>query len=160
MLTAVPKSWFSWDFTVMEGAQTVGDIDISCWREKGVITVEGADYRVYREGLMSGDFILASDDTVMARATKPSAFRRTFIVEHAGRQYTLRATSALCRSFELLDHDRVVGTLSPRGLFTRRAAIELPETLPLSVRVFIIWLAVILWKRDAEAQGATSAGGA
>ena len=89
MLTAVPKSWFSCDFTVMDGTLRVGDIDMSCWREKG---------------------------------------------------------------------DKVVGALSPRGLFTRRAAIDLPETMPLSVRVFIIWLAVIIWKRDAEAQGAATAG--
>jgi hypothetical protein len=160
MLIAVPKSWFSWDFTVMDGTRLVGDIDMSCWREKGVITVEGADYRVNREGLMSGDFVLASDDKVVARATKPSAFRRTFMVEHGGQQYTLRAQSALRRAFELLDGDTIVGTLSPRGLFTRRAAIDLPETMPLSLRVFIIWLAVIIWKREAESQGATTAGSA
>lgn len=158
MLTAVPKSWFSWDFTVMDGTRTVGDIDVSCWREKGVITVAGADCRVYREGLMSGDFILASEDNVLARAKKPSAFRRAFIVQYADTQYTLRPASAWGRAFALLDRDRVVGMLSPRGLFTRRAAIDLPETMPLSVRVFIIWLAVIIWKREADAQGATTAG--
>jgi hypothetical protein len=158
MLTAVPKSWFSWDFTVMDGTRAVSDIDVSCWREKGVITVAGTDYRVYREGLMSGDFILASDETVLARAQKPSAFRSAFNVEHAGKQYTLRPTSVWGRAFALLDGDRVVGMLSPRGLFTRRAAVDLPENLPLSVRVFIIWLAVIIWKREADAQGATTAG--
>ena len=31
---------------------------------------------------MSGDFILESDGSVLARAQKPSAFRRCFIVEH------------------------------------------------------------------------------
>jgi hypothetical protein len=158
MLTAVPKSWFSWDFTVMDGSQNVGDIDMSCWREKGVLTVEGTDYRVYREGLMTGDFILALNDKVLARAKKPSAFRRAFIVEYADKRYTLRPTSAWGRGFALLDGDSVVGTLSPRGIFTRRAAIDLPKTMPLSVRVFIIWLAVIIWKREADAQGAATAG--
>ena len=38
----------------------------------------------------------------------------------------------------------------PEGLFTRRARINLPEELPLPVRVFMIWLTVILWKRDAD----------
>jgi hypothetical protein len=27
----------------------------------------------------------------------------------------------------------------------------LPENMPLSVKVFIIWLAVILWKRESDA---------
>ena len=151
MLTAIPKHWFSWDFTVMEGAQPVGDIDVSCWREKGVVTVEGTDYRVYREGLMSGDFILASNDKVLARARKPSAFRRAFTIQYADKQSTRsRAKSAFRRAFELLDRDRKVGSLSPRGVFTRRAAVDLPENMPLSVKVFIIWLAVIIWKRESD----------
>jgi len=158
MLTTVPKSWFSWDFTVMDGAKPVGDIDISWWREKGILTVEGADYRVYRDGVMIGDFILASDDAVLARAKKPSAFRSVFIVNYADKQYTLRPTSVWGRAFALLDRDKVVGTLSPRGIFTRRAAIDLPKTMPLSVRVFIIWLAVLIWKRESDAQGATTSG--
>ena len=34
---------------------------------------------------------------------------------------------------------------------TRRALVDLPPDLPLPVRVFVIWLTVILWKRQAEA---------
>ena len=75
MLKATPKSWFSWNFTVMGGAQPVADIDVSWWREKGLLTVQGTTYKVYREGLMSGAFILESARTVLGRATKPSAFR-------------------------------------------------------------------------------------
>ena len=129
---------------------------MSCWREKGVVTVEGTDYRVYREGLMSGDFLLASNDKVLARARKPSAFRRTFTIEYADKRYTPRAKSAFHRAFELLDRDRKVGSLSPRGVFTRRAAVDLPENMPLSVKVFIVWLAVIIWKRESDS--AASAG--
>ncbi len=29
MLNAIPKSWFSWDFTVLEGSQPVADIAVS-----------------------------------------------------------------------------------------------------------------------------------
>jgi hypothetical protein len=64
MLTAVPKRWFSWDFTVTEESQAVADIDISWWREKGILTVQGVDYRVSREGMMSGDFVLESAGSV------------------------------------------------------------------------------------------------
>ena len=41
MLRVVPKRWFSWDFTVMDESNTVADIDMSWWREKGVLAVEG-----------------------------------------------------------------------------------------------------------------------
>jgi hypothetical protein len=31
--------------------------------------------------------------------------------------------------------------------------IDLPENLPLPVRAFVIWLTVLLWKREAQAAG-------
>jgi hypothetical protein len=157
VLKAIPKRWFSWDFAVRKGSQPVADIDVSWWREKGLLTVEGTTYEVYREGAFSGAFILASAGSALARAEKPSAFRRSFIIEHAGRQYTLRAKSAWGREFLLLDGPREIGSLSPEGLFTRRATVDLPEHLPLAVRVFIIWLAVLLWKRESDS---VAAGGA
>lgn len=157
MLTAVPQHWFSWDFTVMEGSLAVAEIDVSWWREKGILTVQGVDYRVYREGLMSGAFILESSGSVLARAEKPSAFRRSFIIDHGDRQYMLRATSAFGRTFLLLYGNREIGSLSPEGVFTRRTSVDLPAELLLPVRVFIIWLAVILWKRDSDSAAAAGA---
>jgi hypothetical protein len=151
MLKAIPNSWFSWDFTVTANDQPIANIDISWWREKGELTVQGKAYQVYREGLMNGRFILEANGAVLARAEKPSAFHRAYIIEHAGKSYTLRAKSAFGREFLLLDGEREVGAISPEGIFTHKANVSLPETLPLPVRVFIIWLTVILWKRAADA---------
>jgi hypothetical protein len=154
MLIAIPKQWFSWKFTVTDGSQPVAEIDISQWREKGRLTVEGVDYRVYRENMMSGDFILESAGSVVARAQKPSAFHRTFEISHDGDHYTLQAESAFRRTFLLLSGERQIGSLSPERMMSRRAAVDLPAELPLAVRVFVIWLALILWKRAADAGAA------
>ena len=107
---------------------------------------------------MSGAFILESTAGVVARATKPSSLRRVLIVEHWGCQDTLRAASALRREFILLDGSTRIGSLSPEGIFTRRADVDLPSGLPLTVRVFIIWLTVMLWKHDEAAAGAAAVG--
>lgn len=151
-----PRSCFSWNFEVLDDNDIVAHIDISGWREKGLLTVQGAEYPVYREGLMSGEFILESAGSTLARAWKPSAFRRSFEVECGGKQYRLHAPSVFGRIFVLLGGDSEIGSIAPDGMFTRRATVSLPEELPLPVRVFIIWLAVILWKRDAEASAAAS----
>jgi len=151
MLTAIPKHWFSWDFTVQEGSRDVAKIDVSWWREKGTLTVQGKDYHVYREGVMSGLFVLESAGAVLARAEKPSAFRRMFVIEHAGRQYTLQAKSAFRRAFVLLQGSQEVGWITPQGVFSRKSTVDLPESLPTPVKVFILWLTVILWKREADA---------
>ena len=155
MLKVIPKSWFSWDFIVTDGVSPIAEIDLSWWREKGVLTVRDSTYDVYREGLMSGAFRLESNGSILARAEKPSAFRRSFQVECGKKFYMLRAESAFGRKFVLIDGDREVGEISPDGVFTRRATADLPEGIPLPVKVFIIWLVVILWKRESDSAAAT-----
>jgi len=150
MLGAVPKRWFSWDFTVLDGQTPVADIDVSWWRERGVLTIENRPYQVYREGLLSGAFVLEGDHGVLARASKPSAFTRRIAIESQGRRYELKPKSVFTRAFDLLRNDKPAGSLSPEGLFTRRMRVDLPEELPLPVRVFIVWLTVILWKRQHD----------
>src|SRR5262245_28693936 len=143
MLKLTPKRWFSWDLIVMDGESPIAEINFSWWSEKGVLTILGYTYDVYREGLMSGEFILESSGSILARAKKPSALYRSFDIEYGEKFYTLRAESALSRKFVLMSEDREVGWLGRDGLFTRRATVELPESLPLPVKVFIIWLVVI-----------------
>ena len=46
---------------------------------EGVVSVDGIDYRLYRESSF-GDFVLEHAGSVIARATKPSAFRREFVI--------------------------------------------------------------------------------
>ena len=68
MLTIIPKAWYSWDFSVLDGDRQLAFMDLSSWREKGILTIDGVEHRVYREGAMSGDFVLERDGTVLARA--------------------------------------------------------------------------------------------
>jgi hypothetical protein len=44
---------------------------------------------------------------------------------------------------------------SAARLWSRPATATLPDTLPLSVRLFVLWLAVLVWKRDDDAAAAT-----
>jgi hypothetical protein len=41
-----------------------------------------------------------------------------------------------------------IGSIAPKGTFTREAAADLPHNLPLPLRMFIVWLSVISWKRQ------------
>lgn len=155
MLTAVPKSFFSWDFNIFEGPREIAGIDMSWWREKGKLSIQDETYEVSREGLMSGVFTLASHKGVLARAEKPSAFVRSFDIESQGQLYHLRAASMFRREFLLFQSSEQVGSISPEGIFTRRASIDLPSELPLPVVVFITWLAVILWQRDSQSSSSS-----
>ena len=71
-LELIPQSWLSWDFSVMQADFVVAEIKMSWWRDKGLLKVGGLHYAAYREGVMSGAFVLALDATQIARAEKPS----------------------------------------------------------------------------------------
>jgi replicative DNA helicase len=70
-----------------------------------------------------------------------------------GGQFELKPCSMFSRGFELLKDDAVVGKLTPGSFLGRRMEVDLPETLPLPVRAFGVWLAILLWKRDSDAAG-------
>ena len=157
MLHIEPLRWFSWDFTVDRDGRQVAELDISWWRERGELLVDGAAYTVVREGLISSDFrMTAPDGRVVATASKPSLFRRRFDVVFGGHTVTLQARSAWGRTMDVLLDGRSAGSITPAGVWTRRASADLPDTLPRPVQVFVLWLAVLLWKRDQDSAAAAS----
>jgi hypothetical protein len=148
MLEIVPTHWYSWDVTVTDESRTVADIATNWLREQGALTIDGTTYRLYREALLSGAFVLEHAGSVLARAEKPSFFSREFVVYHDGREYTLRPESLFRRAFILMYGQQQIGSIAPKGTFTREAAADLPHNLPLPLRMFIVWLSVISWKRQ------------
>jgi hypothetical protein len=150
MLRAVPKSWFSSGYKVLENGTTVAIVDLSLVREAGELYIQGSNYRAYREGLMSGAFILESGGSILARAVKPSALYRSFEVEHGGGKYTLEAESAGFRKFALYESGERVGSVYHEHALTRKAVIDFPEEISLPGRIFMFWLVAILWKRASD----------
>ena len=156
MLRGVPKSWFSTGYKLLENNTTIAIVDLSNWREAGELTIKGSTYRVYREGLMSGAFLLEDDTgSILSRAEKPSALYRSFLVEHGGRTYTLEAESTWFRKFILSEGGMQIGSVYPEHSMTRKSVVELPDEIPLAVRVFMFWLVMILWKRASDSAAAS-----
>jgi len=155
-MSAVPKHWFSWDFVIQDATlQPVAEVKLSSWRERGAVTIAGVEHKISRESIL-GAFILEREGSILARAEKPSAFRKTFRIVHEGRHYALKARSFWRRELVLYEGETEVGSLVREGFFTRRTRVQLPEELPLVLRLFLIWLTMLLWKRDSDA--AASAG--
>lgn len=148
MLRIVPNHWFSWNVTVSDESRPVAGIATSWMREKGELTIDAATYQMYREGWMSGDFILERAGSALARAEKTSVFRRGFVIRHAGREYRLKPRSMFGRTYVLENGSREIGSVAPAGVFTRKGTADLPHELPLPVRMFIVWLTVISWRRQ------------
>lgn len=149
VLTLAPRNWFTWNFSLLDGERLLADIHFSSWRERGVLTVEGVDYSVYRESML-GDFLLERAGSMVARAEKPSAFLRSFIIKYKERSYTLQAESSFRRAFVLLDGAREIGSIAPESVWTRTAVVTLPDDWPLPLKSFAIWLTLLRWRRESN----------
>jgi hypothetical protein len=152
MLTLVPRRWYSWDFDLVDRDRRLAGLEMSWWRERGILSVEGVEHRVYRESL-AGDFVLERDGQVLARATKPSVWTNSFVLSCDGRQYSLRKRSMWRREFVVCSGATEIGSLVPRSMWSRTAQIALPPDWPLAIRAFVIWLTIIIWKRESDSAG-------
>ncbi len=151
MLQLTPQGWFGWNFDVLHDGNKIAEIKTSILPEGGSFSIDGASYRIWREGMFSGEFLLDRDGQTVARAQKPSAFRSLFEITHLDRSYTLKKESLLSRSFVLLEGDVAVGSIRSEGRLSRKATVSLPEAMPAPVQLFVIWLVILLWKRESDA---------
>jgi len=156
MLTAIPRSIFSWSFTVYDGGTPLADLDMSWFRERGSFVLAGHPFDVLRTSILGGEFELRSDESVLAIAKKTSPFLRAFNLRADGRAFSLRADHPFTRCFGLYEGDRRVGIIEPLHFLTRKTRIDLPTGINPPVQVFMFWLVVVLWRRAASSSSGGS----
>ena len=157
LLKAVPKRWLGNDFWLKDSNGIgVAEILLSSWRERGAVVIGGSVYPIQRQGL-SGAFVMsAPDGSQVACAVKPKALRRSFRIRYGQREFMLSPVSAFRRECGLLDGDRPIGAITPQSWISRRAEVLFAQEVPLYLQVFTVWLTLLLWKREAEADASPS----
>ena len=156
MLKTIPRHWFTWNCEVFDNDNNIGSISFAAWGEAGELETQGSLCKVYRKSPLSGNFILEENGNCIAWAQKPNPMSRLFQVDFAGIQYELKAESPFFRSFILQSQRTTIGSISPEHAFTKRAIIDLPTNIPLTVRLFMVWLVLLLWRRQQRQSSAAS----
>ena len=150
IIRCLPRGVCSWDFYLTSEGQEA-DLEIDWGFEQGSIKIDDVVLDIKKHGAFSGHWTLEVEGKVIASAKKEDAFRRTFMIEDAAGLWTLKAISAFGRSFQILEGSSVVATIRPDHAFTRRATIELQSSsLSFSSAAFAFWLAILMWKRNAN----------
>ena len=157
MLSAQPRKWYSWDFTLQDAeGRHVADVDVSSWRERGKVVLSGTEYRVRPEGLR-GPFVLEDGVSVRARARRTSLLGCAFEIEFEGDHYTLRKRSIWSHTIVLSQGAEELGTIRRAAWYKRGAHVDLAERLSPVLKAFALWLALLLWKRDDAAAAVAGA---
>ncbi len=148
MLTAIPKSLWSYDYEVREAGSLVATIDTPWWGENSTLTIDGRVWLLGRGGFVNPMFTLFHGGRTLASATKPSAFFRSFQVAFDDAYYCWEAEGVFKRSFVLREGNRVIGSLWPESVLARTAKVDLPREFPLERQCFLVWLAILIWRRE------------
>ena len=158
MLTCIPQSICSWNFRVPDASSGPALVEFNFLTEQGRIVLGNVEYAVRKHGWLSGKWTLERNGECVVESLKPSALFRSFDVEAGTIKLTVKARSALGRSYEILANGNLAGTIQPAHAFTRRAFIDCDSSIPELVQLFSFWLAALTWKRAAKSSNSGTVG--
>lgn len=154
VLTARPRRWYSSDYRILDGDVEIASLRVKLFRDTGIFQVEGEDYQINVEGFLKGRFELRQGPTILAKAEKT---RRKFEIRTSGHRMTLESNGILGRSWDLHVMTGPIGSIRALGWLNNAAEADLPDELPLPLRIFLFYLVLLTWRRQAA--GAAAAGG-
>lgn len=138
----------SGDFEVRRAFREPVQVEYWRVRERASFDMGGRGYLCRRTGLLGWDFRLLEDGGELAAARRNLTLRR-FVIQHGTDELELRSGSAGWTPFILFRDGRPIGRLDRRSPRGRSALAELPADLPEPLRIFVIYLAVVAWRRIA-----------
>jgi hypothetical protein len=149
-LVASPKGWLSPDFILQRNGSSTAELTANRWKPEARLEIGEGVFDLYREGRLSGEFVLARGDSIIARAKKPTFLRSTYSVQWADATYTLQPRSITKSAFVLIDGDRELGAVERESWHSRRAQLVFPGDWPLEIQVFAFWLSELSWQDDED----------
>jgi hypothetical protein len=149
MLRIRPLGWASKDdFRVWDGGLAVAYIKKLSRLRSTVYDYElilrQSGFLLQRPGY-GISFVLERVGLEVARAEKPWPFVCYYKISYFGRSFILKSKSLLRRRFALIENGDLVGSIRAPNIFGRTCEADLPASLPLPVRIFIVWL-IIVWR--------------
>ena len=155
-LLCQPTGWASWNARITAGDAEVTHLSISFLKNRGEFRLDGEDYVIQPRSFWRTSADLKRGSTVVARAEKPSLFRRQFQVSSAGHRMVLESRSWRGREYVLRVGGREAGRVTREGLTGRKIRLEFPEEVPVLLQVFLAYLVLVQVKRETAAASSGS----
>lgn len=153
MSLAKPRGLLTSGFDLVADDKLLATMEGSLWREGGTVRVGNDMWELRRQGWSAFRLVHGGVDEAVAR--RRSWFKSSFEIDHEGRTYQLAPRSIWRRAYTVLYGGVEVGSIEPASVWTNAAAVQLPDTMPLQLQVFIVGVVAIQWRR-AQASAATT----
>lgn len=151
MLRSTRRGFFRHSYEISEDGRPAAVL-AGARREGATFSVEGGEYRVVRNGYKA--FTLTGPDGEVAKAERVGG--RTWTISSLYVPLELVRTSIWKETYEVTRFGETVGTLRQDGTFKNTSSADLPDDLPLPLRLFVVYLVETLWERSRQT---ASAGG-
>ena len=134
------------------------DIQIAEIRGTGDLTIGSSPYKISSDGWPLKGYDLEHHGKIVATADQ-SVFKGFpgIVIQYGRTRYQLRPEYVswwrfvIRRPFILQHGDKQIGSVRPKSRFSKEAIIDLPENVPIFVRIFIFWIVNLLWEAEIEA---------
>ena len=153
MLRGRPRTAASWSYALKDAeGEPVGRVELDLLRDRGTIAVGERELPVAREAPLVGAFALQDGDDTLARA-RPHLSGSFSVELGTERALELRVLDPVRLEFGVFEGDAPVGYVRHDGTLNRPIEAELPGDLPHELRLFLVWPALLAWRRHPDSYG-------
>ena len=146
---------------VLRDGFAVATLRASSWREAPTAVVGAREWVLAKSrGTLTGRWASEPEDAARLRARQTSFWKGTWEADLEGTTLRSEVVSRWKGGYRYLSGDRVVAQTGTTGGWSPRPTLTADESLPLDQQVFLLWLALVMARRDDAATTAAVTGGA
>jgi len=146
---------------VLRDGTLVGSLQASAWRERAAARAADRDWVYTRAGReLAARWAAEPEGTVRLSARPVSLWRGTWTADLDGIQVEIRPASWWKGTRRYAVDGREIGESGNASRWVPRPTLDLDDTLDLDAQVFLLWVELIVRRRNASAAagGAAAAG--
>ena len=146
---------------VLRDGSVVASLRASNWKEEATATVGDREWVVAkRRRELTGRWAVDPEDAARLRARQTSFWKGTWEADLEGTPVQAEVVSRWKGGHRYRVGDRVIAQTGTTGGWSPRPTLTAEESLPLDHQVFLLWLALVMARRDQAATTAAVTGGA
>jgi hypothetical protein len=146
------------ELPVLRDGSVMAVLRASNWKEAATAVV-GERVWVFskRKGELTGRWDAEPQDTARLRAAQKSFWKSTWTVDLEGRPVEMQNASMWRSTHRYLSGGKQVAESGTTGRWSPRPTLTADDALPLHQQVFLLWVELVLSRRNAAAAGGVAA---
>jgi hypothetical protein len=125
----------------------VGSMTIQLLTDRVHFHFPAVVYEAAKESVLSNRWRLTLDGATIATASKPNPLVRTFEIASEQGDISIRSRSLFFCKFDLFMGGEKIGSIDQPNIFTKRALLTGPSTVPDVLQVFAFSLVALTWRQ-------------